>query len=98
MLTREHGFALRRHRPDAMANGGVAGSGALEGQSVRWSRGMAARREGGREGRRTRNARECGPLFDAPARNRTWNLRIKSPLLCQLSYKGVPRSVERSAG
>ena len=24
----------------------------------------------------------------APARNRTWNLRIKSPLLCQLSYKG----------
>jgi hypothetical protein len=28
-------------------------------------------------------------LFDAPARNRTWNLRIKSPLLCQLSYKGV---------
>jgi hypothetical protein len=26
---------------------------------------------------------------DAPARNRTWNLRIKSPLLCQLSYKGL---------
>jgi hypothetical protein len=25
---------------------------------------------------------------DAPARNRTWNLRIKSPLLCQLSYRG----------
>ena len=25
----------------------------------------------------------------APARNRTWNLRIKSPLLCQLSYKGA---------
>jgi hypothetical protein len=22
--------------------------------------------------------RESGPLFDAPARNRTWNLRIKS--------------------
>jgi hypothetical protein len=35
-------------------------------------------------------------LFDAPARNRTWNLRIKSPLLCQLSYKGAVRSVERS--
>ena len=27
----------------------------------------------------------------APARNRTWNLRIKSPLLCQLSYRGVGR-------
>src|SRR4051812_35152802 len=26
--------------------------------------------------------------LDAPARNRTWNLRIKSPLLCQLSYRG----------
>src|SRR4051795_13679206 len=25
----------------------------------------------------------------APARNRTWNLRIKSPLLCQLSYRGA---------
>ena len=30
--------------------------------------------------------RSFGP--SAPARNRTWNLRIKSPLLCQLSYKG----------
>src|SRR5918998_1356851 len=28
-------------------------------------------------------------LESAPARNRTWNLRIKSPLLCQLSYKGA---------
>src|SRR4051794_13868451 len=37
-----------------------------------------------------------GLSFHAPARNRTWNLRIKSPLLCQLSYKGVRRSVERS--
>src|SRR5688500_17329976 len=27
-------------------------------------------------------------LSSAPARNRTWNLRIKSPLLCQLSYRG----------
>ncbi len=25
-------------------------------------------------------------LFSAPGRNRTYNLRIKSPLLCQLSY------------
>lgn len=24
----------------------------------------------------------------APGRNRTYNLRIKSPLLCQLSYRG----------
>ena len=30
-------------------------------------------------------------LSDAPARNRTWNLRIKSPLLCQLSYRGWVR-------
>jgi hypothetical protein len=30
---------------------------------------------------------------DAPARNRTLNLRIKSPLLCQLSYRGEPRMV-----
>ena len=37
-------------------------------------------------------------FLDAPARNRTWNLRIKSPLLCQLSYKGAARSVERSYG
>ena len=28
-------------------------------------------------------------LSSAPGRNRTFNLRIKSPLLCQLSYKGV---------
>ena len=36
---------------------------------------------------------------DAPARNRTWNLRIKSPLLCQLSYRGsrTPQDSGRSA-
>jgi hypothetical protein len=28
-------------------------------------------------------------FLSAPARNRTWNLRIKSPLLCQLSYRGA---------
>ena len=28
-------------------------------------------------------------LTSAPGRNRTFNLRIKSPLLCQLSYKGM---------
>jgi hypothetical protein len=28
-------------------------------------------------------------FLHAPARNRTWNLRIKSPLLCQLSYRGA---------
>src|SRR3954451_8417218 len=44
-----------------------------------------------------RRARRRSRRPSAPARNRTWNLRIKSPLLCQLSYKGVPRSVERSA-
>ena len=33
---------------------------------------------------------------NAPGRNRTFNLRIKSPLLCQLSYKGAAR--EDSAG
>src|SRR5215216_7300682 len=33
----------------------------------------------------------------APARNRTWNLRIKSPLLCQLSYKGACRPIVASA-
>src|SRR5690349_1438472 len=27
-------------------------------------------------------------FVSAPGRNRTFNLRIKSPLLCQLSYKG----------
>jgi hypothetical protein len=28
-------------------------------------------------------------LLHAPGRNRTFNLRIKSPLLCQLSYRGA---------
>src|SRR4051795_4768858 len=32
-------------------------------------------------------------VSSAPARNRTWNLRIKSPLLCQLSYKGARASL-----
>jgi hypothetical protein len=32
---------------------------------------------------------------DAPARNRTWNLRIKSPLLCQLSYRGAGAACAR---
>src|SRR3954463_11637781 len=35
---------------------------------------------------------------DAPARNRTWNLRIKSPLLCQLSYRGAERCSSLAAG
>ena len=26
-------------------------------------------------------------LNGGPTRNRTWNLRIKSPMLCQLSYE-----------
>ena len=37
-------------------------------------------------------------LEGAPARNRTWNLRIKSPLLCQLSYKGLKRPIALAAG
>src|SRR5215210_4269217 len=37
-------------------------------------------------------------LESAPARNRTWNLRIKSPLLCQLSYKGAAPSVAAGSG
>src|SRR5215218_9772950 len=36
---------------------------------------------------------ERGSCESAPARNRTWNLRIKSPLLCQLSYKGAAEIV-----
>ena len=38
-----------------------------------------------------RNRAAARFLINAPARNRTWNLRIKSPLLCQLSYKGAAR-------
>src|SRR3954451_16780784 len=34
----------------------------------------------------------------APARNRTWNLRIKSPLLCQLSYKGAAARIAAKLG
>ena len=35
-----------------------------------------------------RGSGAAGQNGSAPARNRTWNLRIKSPLLCQLSYRG----------
>jgi hypothetical protein len=41
----------------------------------------------------TRKGAHLRRLRDAPARNRTLNLRIKSPLLCQLSYRGGPRMV-----
>lgn len=34
-------------------------------------------------------------LHNAPGRNRTVNLTIKSRLLCQLSYRCVPRFVPR---
>ena len=37
----------------------------------------------------TRIDRSSSRGVSAPARNRTWNLRIKSPLLCQLSYRGA---------
>src|SRR3954453_17518999 len=43
-------------------------------------------------GRRAHEKARPKPAFrelaSAPARNRTLNLRIKSPLLCQLSYRG----------
>ena len=41
---------------------------------------------------RTTKPRRSAVSEGAPARNRTWNLRIKSPLLCQLSYKGARRT------
>src|SRR3954453_3154101 len=50
---------------------------------------------------RKRRNRAIARFNDAPARNRTWNLRIKSPLLCQLSYKGATRilaSADRRRG
>src|SRR3954468_23595666 len=36
-----------------------------------------------------RRNRAVARFRSAPGRNRTFNLRIKSPLLCQLSYKGA---------
>ena len=36
-----------------------------------------------------------GRAGHAPGRNRTFNLRIKSPLLCQLSYRGARKTRPR---
>ncbi len=44
------------------------------------------------------NPRRSAASKSAPARNRTWNLRIKSPLLCQLSYKGAASDCSGRAG
>jgi hypothetical protein len=45
----------------------------------------------------TRKGAALRRLCDAPARNRTLNLRIKSPLLCQLSYRGAANMVAAAA-
>ena len=50
-------------------------------------RGMAAL------ARAERNQRERGSRPDAPTRNRTENLLIKSQLLCQLSYRRAGRKI-----
>ena len=47
---------------------------------------------------RTTKPRRSAVSEGAPARNRTWNLRIKSPLLCQLSYKGAGAKDSADAG
>ena len=46
----------------------------------------------------TLNARRSRAFADAPGRNRTFNLRIKSPLLCQLSYRGAATMVAAASG
>ena len=52
-------------------------------------RGMAAL------ARAERNQRERGSRPDAPTRNRTENLLIKSQLLCQLSYRRAGGNIVR---
>ena len=52
----------------------------------------------GDDGRAVISVAIGGNHLHAPARNRTWNLRIKSPLLCQLSYRGAERRITLATG
>lgn len=51
-------------------------------------------------GRQTKRAGVCSPalVWSAPDRARTYNLGIKSALLCQLSYGGATVSIATDAG
>ena len=77
---RRHARRAREPRRHALRRLDLAGNDLRDPQAVAPKRAV-----GGRVSRRPRTELRGD---DAPARNRTWNLRIKSPLLCQLSYKG----------
>ena len=83
------GQRARSDDPRRAAEQQAAARGALQERAADIEQRAQRGREVRSHARRDSGAAGAAVGSSAPARNRTWNLRIKSPLLCQLSYKGA---------